>query len=140
MIGAHRQKDGTLKLGSLDQVTLDVVRQAVDMFVSNPGMTIGDVVKILPFGEDRALKVATTEITRAYAQGQQMAGDKLKEEYPDVRVVKTWYTNNDDRVCDICGPLDGQTVDIDAEFDQDIYYPPAHVNCRCWQSTSTRME
>jgi hypothetical protein len=105
-------------------------------------MTIGDVMERLPFGEERALRVAVTETTRAYAEGEKLAGQQLKEEHPGVQVIKTWYTNADDLVCDICGPLDGAEALLDEDFisaGEAIDAPPAHVNCRCWMSTSTRL-
>jgi SPP1 gp7 family putative phage head morphogenesis protein len=81
--------------------------------------------------------IAVTEITRAYAEGQRLAGEALRQEWPDARVTKTWFTNNDDRVCEICAPLDGKTVALDDEFGMDIQQPPAHVRCRCWIDTRT---
>lgn len=115
----------------IDRTTLDAVRTAVQNFVQTPGMTLGDVMNALPFDPVRAEMIAVTEVTRAYAQGQKMAGETLKEKYPDVEVVKTWFTNNDDLVCPICAPLDGMTVPMDDDF-PDIDMPPAHPRCRCW--------
>lgn len=37
-----------------------------------------------------------------------------------------WLTAEDEKVCDICGPLDGKSFDIDETPDC-----PAHPNCRC---------
>jgi len=42
-----------------------------------------------------------------------------------------WQTSGDEKVCEICGPLDGKAED---EWD-DPEGPPAHVNCRCWMTT-----
>jgi SPP1 gp7 family putative phage head morphogenesis protein len=123
----------------IDAKTLQVIQDAVTRFVETPGMTIGDVMDALPFDEVRALRVATTEITRAYAKGQMIAGQQLKDEYPDVKITKTWFTNNDDKVCPICEPLDGKEFDFEDEFDAGITEPAAHVNCRCWMSTGTRL-
>jgi len=129
---------------NIDKLTVEALQQALTAFVETPGMTIGQVMDLLPFDEERALRVATTEITRTYAQGQQMAGDQLKEEYPDVKVKKRWFTNNDDRVCDLCGPLNDVEVEIDEDFyePEDKYQdgnPPRHVGCRCWTSQYTDM-
>ncbi len=123
----------------INQTTMDALQSAVTRFVETPGMTIGDVMASLPFDEQRAQMVAVTEITRAYAQGQMQAGRSLAAEVPGVRVVKTWFTNNDDRVCEICGPLDGAEVGLDEQFEGDVDQPPAHPNCRCWISTRTRI-
>jgi SPP1 gp7 family putative phage head morphogenesis protein len=101
---------------------------------------MGDIVARLPFGEERAWMIATTETTSAYARGQRMAGEALRKEYPDVDVVKQWFTNNDDLVCPICGPLDGEEIDMDDDFTTGIADPPAHPNCRCWISYRTRIK
>ena len=130
-------------LADLDKTSREIVRNALALFVETPGMTIGDLVKMLPFNEERALRIAVTETTRIYAKGQMIAAKELKKQYPDVRIIKTWFTDNDDKVCEICGPLHGMTIDVDEPFydiEDDLYQdgnPPAHVNCRCWIETST---
>jgi SPP1 gp7 family putative phage head morphogenesis protein len=123
----------------IDDVTREMMKQAISQFVDTPGMTIRDTMDMLPFDEVRAQRVAVTEITRTYATANQLAGEDLQKEFPDVRVVKRWYTNNDDIVCDICRPLDGKEVEINEPFTNDIYQPPAHVNCRCWTQTTTAL-
>lgn len=123
----------------IDQVSRDRVSSAVDAFIETPGFTMRDLQDMLPFGEQRSRMIAVTETTRAYSHGQQIAADVMKKEYPDVQVVKTWFTNNDDKVCELCGPLDGAEVENDAEFSDGIEGPPLHPNCRCWISTRTRI-
>jgi len=121
----------------IDATTQQAVRDTIARFVETPGMTIGDVMSQLPFDERRALTVAVTEITRAFADGAKDAGEELKKKHPDIRIIKTWFTNEDDRVCPVCGPLNSKTVDFDSEFDTDLDAPPAHPNCRCWMQSST---
>lgn len=123
----------------VDDTTKQVVRSAVREFVETPGFTIGDLMRQLPFSEQRAMTIAITETTRAYAEGQMLAGQALKEEYPDVRIVKTWFVNNDDLVCPICAPLNGVSAGLEESFPGGIQQPPAHVNCRCWISTGTKL-
>src|SRR3990172_5230044 len=125
-------------LKEIDGTTQDALQQAIIAFVETPGFTIGDVMDMLPYDEQRALRIAVTEVTRTYAQGQLMAGDQLKKEFPEVRVVKRWYTNNDDLVCEICAPLDGMELGIgegfttEADKSAGLDSPPAHPNCRCF--------
>jgi SPP1 gp7 family putative phage head morphogenesis protein len=78
------------------------------------------------FGMRRAEMVVTTEITRAYAEGNRAA-------WRESRVIREmrWRTSADERVCEICGPLEGQTTGIDGEFEGRTF-PPAHPRCRCW--------
>ncbi len=123
----------------LTDTSRDVLRDVIAEFVETPGMTLADVIERLPFDEQRAALVATTEITRAYATGQAAAGDALKEQFPDVRVIKTWFTDNDDRVCPICGPLNDVEVEGDELFGGEFDGPPAHPGCRCWVSYRTRI-
>lgn len=77
------------------------------------------------FGEARAARIASTETTRAFSQGNMDAWEStgLVEE-------ATWMTAEDDKVCPICAERDGALIgigDIDSA-------PPngSHVGCRCW--------
>jgi SPP1 gp7 family putative phage head morphogenesis protein len=77
-------------------------------------------------GADRASMIATTETTRAFAQGE-------IAQYSQMGITQMrWQTNNDELVCDICEPLNGEVRTIGDEFDDGITDPPGHVNCRCW--------
>jgi len=128
-------------LRGVNKTTRDVVRRAVEYYVTTPGVTLGDAMQLMPFDAMRARRVATTEITRAYAQGNQIGADTLADQFPGLRVVKKWWTNRDSRVCPICAPLHGTTVAHDEAFtendDGPVMQPPAHVNCRCWSSFNT---
>lgn len=126
-------------LRGLNATTNEAVGRWIADFVETPGMTIGDVIRNLPFNEVRAQRIATTEITRAYAEGNQLAGEDLKRQLPGVRVVKTWFTNADLVVCPLCVELDGREVDINGEFEPGVNNPPRHVNCRCWTQTTTAL-
>lgn len=90
--------------------------------------------KLAPlFGEGRARRVAVTEVTRMYAEGNILA-------WRSTGVVggKRWRTANDEKVCPICGPLDDTEVGLDengfttAPGEMGLSAPPAHPNCRCW--------
>jgi hypothetical protein len=48
-----------------------------------------------------------------------------------------WRTANDEKVCEICGPLHEERRDLDESFGEDsfgeeMFAPPAHISCRCW--------
>lgn len=98
------------------------------------------------FGANRARRIATTEITRIYAAGNQKAW-----EASGVVGAKRWNTVSDDRVCPICSSLNGTIVDVDTswQFTHEmleanpelkkalrgvgaIPHPPGHPNCRCF--------
>jgi SPP1 gp7 family putative phage head morphogenesis protein len=75
------------------------------------------------FGEARAERIAVTETTRIFAEGNQAA-------WEDTGLVESsvWMTAQDDLVCPICSDLDGTHVGI-GDFDAS---PPAHPECRCY--------
>lgn len=94
-----------------------------------------DVLKsqVTPYlGPERASRIATTEVTRMYAEGN-IASWKAS----GVVGKKRWRTAADERVCPICAPLHGMAVPVDEngftteQFGMGLYNPPAHVNCRC---------
>ena len=77
----------------LNNRTLERLETELQNFIREPGYTIGDVMGGLGgvFGESRALRIATTEITRAYSQADQVAGEALLREVgEDAPVIKTW--------------------------------------------------
>ncbi len=101
-------------------------------------LDIGDVIKpsdkdklrfagkkVFKTAQNRIEVIARTEMMRAYNQGRVHL-------YKSMNVEKViWYTAMDERVCPVCGPLNGQ------EFELDQIPPiPAHPQCRClWLSS-----
>lgn len=82
------------------------------------------------FGRDRAKRIAVTEATRLFADGNELAGDS-----DPVVGGYQFQTAGDERVCERCGPRDGLIYpkgDIGNK-------PPIHTRCRCgWIPTSWR--
>ncbi len=79
------------------------------------------------FGHVRALMIASTETTAALAS----AAERLQADMTaqGIQTVRRWLTAEDERVCEICGPLDHTTEEVWAsEFP---HGSPAHTNCRC---------
>ena len=115
---------------TLDRTTRRFVGEAVATYVGTPGMTIGDLDRLLEpaFGQVRAEMIATTEVTRAYSEATNQH-QRIVERESGIRMVRVWETLNDELVCPICGPLNGKLEDEWA-----IVYPdgpPAHPRCRC---------
>lgn len=113
------------------------------------GLTYNSLIDQLErtvFSRQRGEMVAVTEITRAYAVGNQAAWRRsgiIKE--------MRWRTANDERVCNVCWPLNGIVVGIEGDFssalpdDQErargtFMLPPAHVRCRCIITPYVRVE
>ena len=89
----------------------------------------------------RGYNIARTELAFAYNQGIYEGTRQAQAEGYLGEVVKVWCTADDERVCPICGGLEGKTVAMDDDFD---FYtklasrnetirkvPPAHPSCRC---------
>ena len=99
--------------------------------VLNDWLTSGEPMSVLEarleplFGEVRASSIAETEVTRIFQQGNSMA-------WKSTNLVRTavFHTAQDDRVCPICEPLEGEEFVIgDPDFE-----PPRHTRCRCWST------
>lgn len=82
------------------------------------------------FGKARARRIAVTETTRAYAEGNLAAwraGGFVEQ--------RQWQTAADERVCPVCGPMQGIVAGINEPFRHPrlgAVAIPAHVGCRCW--------
>lgn len=89
------------------------------------------------FGPTRAERIAVTETTRIWTQAQRVA-DRNVEEIAGYRLL----TSADDRVCEICGPLYGQTREKGVLLWEHpsmgpIQGPPFHPRCRCQETPET---
>jgi len=77
------------------------------------------------FGESRAKRIASTETTRAFSMGNQVAWESTGF----VRQVE-WMTAQDEKVCAVCSEHEGEHFGVE---DTDSYPPNAsHVGCRCF--------
>ena len=90
----------------------------------------------------RAYNIARTELAFAYNQGS-FEGIKQGQENGYIgRVEKIWCTANNERVCEICGGLDGKAIEMEEDFAFNTRLatpknptirrvPPAHPGCGC---------
>lgn len=131
------RKYSGLLVKEIDKTTKKMVREQISAFIETPGYTVGDVIRNLPYTEQRALMISTTETTKAFAMAEQLSGNQMQKEFPDVRVIKQWWTNNDSLVCLVCGPNHAKITLVDGVFPSGHDRPPAHPRCRCWMSTTT---
>lgn len=99
-------------LNQIDIVTEKQARQIIGDWV-NSGQPLNVLNNELApiFGRTRAEAIASTEVTRIFAQGNLMV-------WQSTGVVggKVWQTARDERVCPFCGPLHNQIVEINADF------------------------
>lgn len=102
----------------------------------------------------RAYLIARTELATAYNRGAHEATKQAQEEGFLGECIKEWCTANDERVCSVCGSLEGTRWGMDADIMYEYTYkrsgitsvrrinhtlsdpeaglhPPAHPGCRC---------
>lgn len=89
----------------------------------------------------RGYNIARTELAFAYNQGSYEGTKQAQAAGLIGEVVKVWSTADDERVCKICGGLEGKTIAMDEDFDFKTKLagrnptirrvPPAHPSCRC---------
>jgi SPP1 gp7 family putative phage head morphogenesis protein len=126
------KKYGLNWLHGINETTQKATIRAIDDWVRS-GEPLPNLSARLSqfFGRERAERIAITEVTRIYSEGNLAA-------WKSTGFVsgKRWNTAMDDRVCPICRPLDGRIVRSDYYFPAimagGLWAPPAHVRCRCW--------
>ncbi len=109
------------------------IRRNVGEWISNglPYGTLLDNLERTVFSRRRAETISTTEITRAFAIGNEQA-------WQESRVIggKRWNTAVDELVCAICRPLNGVIAKLGEDWvhpeTQQRYSMPAHPRDRCW--------
>lgn len=139
-------KSRTLKLG---KSTAETTRNDVQGIIDKWNEQEGDIALLKQmlgeyFGdESRADMIARTEVSRA-------AGFAQETVYEEVGAVgKKWITADDERTCEFCSEMDGQTTGVtDSYWEKgdevagaaggilsvgfdDISSPPLHPSCRC---------
>jgi SPP1 gp7 family putative phage head morphogenesis protein len=78
----------------------------------------------------RTETIARTEILRASNEGRREAWEQgVQDGFIGADWVKIWSTEFDDRTCEECAPLDGETAPVLGDFPWGD--PPLHPNCRC---------
>ena len=135
----YLNKWGLSFLSDVNQYTQERTISIIDRWIQTGEHMSVLEAKLAPlFGAERARRIAVTEVTRMYAEGNLIAWKST-----GYVTEKIWRTARDERVCPICGPLEGKSVAIDAGWSADnagnivadyggLLNPPAHVNCRCY--------
>jgi SPP1 gp7 family putative phage head morphogenesis protein len=79
----------------------------------------------------RAQSIARTELVSAFNRGAHESILQAQQQGYISKVKKRWLTAEDERVCDVCGPMDGIAVGQDEDFPGGYDLPGAHPMCRC---------
>ena len=127
---AYFNNYSNLLINSVDDYTKRWISQKIQDG-KNSGLSTFEIVdSIVLDGRDisriRAERIVLTETARAMATIEMEAA---------VRVgVKEmiWRTSKDERVCPICGPIEGKQAKIGKPFTGRLNKTPAHVACRCY--------
>lgn len=121
---ARRYRFGWIK--DITDTTRSLTQKAITDWISS-GQPLSTLeAQLAPiFGETRAGRIAVTEVTRIFAEGNAQA-------WQSTGVVEEvrFNTAEDDLVCPFCAPLDGDVFDVDDYG----HKPPIHVNCRCFNT------
>ncbi len=108
---------------------VDTTRDLVDQAAGAVSPEEFDQLMQRAFGEARANMISVTEITAALGMGLILLNGIYRAAH-QVEADERWFTQLDERVCPICGPLHGTTRETwGGEFPDG---PPAHPNCRCY--------
>lgn len=124
VIDALKVRNLSALRGITDEMNKQIVRELTD------GINLGESIpklrnrlagRIDHIGKTRATVMARTETIEAFSRGTELryaqAGIKEME----------WLTAQDERVCEFCGPLDGDVFSIKSNHPR----PPLHPQCRC---------
>lgn len=91
----------------------------------------------------RGYNIARTELAFAYNQGSYEGVKQAQEAGYMGETIKVWSAAEDERMCPICGALDGARIEMDQDFGFSTRLaglpntptirkvPPAHPGCRC---------
>ena len=99
----------------------------------SPSKAMKEMEKYAQFlKRNRAMTIARNELSNAYGEGQfQAMREAARSGAISGQVKKSWLTADDERTCEICISLDGETQDLDASYSAGVMHPPAHICCRC---------
>lgn len=80
----------------------------------------------------RAMNIARTETVRAANEGQMQLWKQAQKRGELPRDLKhEWIASPTERTCQICIGMNGEIVQVGAQFSAGMTNPPAHPSCRC---------
>jgi hypothetical protein len=122
-------------VGGIDKTSRELLQGSINRYFRD-GLTREELEAGLrgAFGEVRAEMIAVTEITRAASAGEHELADQIMQDNQSIEMVAIWQTNEDELVCEICGPNNDKERGKGWQDD-----PPAHPRCRCWLNHDMRI-
>jgi hypothetical protein len=127
MVGGETQKTNAEKYADSRAGELAKgIRQTVQEKAAELKIYGGDADEA--FGESQAETIAATEVTGAISGGESEAIEGLA--IIGTMLRPRWFTEQDARVCEICGALHGKGIEVYGRVS--VTGPPAHPRCRCW--------
>lgn len=134
---------------SYNNTTLDLLKKEL-----NDGITEGEGLAELTKRVDTVYEFRTSNgaVALARTEAFNVANMASKEAYIQSGVVQSikWFTSEDERVCQFCGPMHGKEIGVKETFFKKgdkmqgaeggemkldyrtISNPPLHTNCRCF--------
>lgn len=109
-----------ITLGIIKGDSIAVISQGLGSIITDPASFRRAGKTVFKTAQQRLELITRTEVLRAHNQGRLKFFDTI-----NVRRVK-WMAVGDERMCPVCGGLDGQEYNID-----NMPPIPAHPACRC---------
>lgn len=127
------QKFGFDNVTKLTDDMKDALRKEISLGLMNhetiPQLKIR-IMDVMNTTIERAEMIVRTETVRAFNYGHYQAAKDS-----GLQLVKQWLAAEDERMCETCGFLDGQTIEMNNKFKasdgKEYFSSPAHPNCRC---------
>lgn len=126
---AWAEKHALELAANLTTTTREIAKRQITAWLTEGGRDIGKLTQIL--GDTigpawRAEMIAQTETTAAYSNALQL----IAGEYDEITGFQ-WQSQNDERVCPVCGYLHGEQRKKGGVYLGVYSAPPAHPRCRC---------
>lgn len=132
-----RNLRGLIGLNDRQVITYDKFRRSVDAQIFANEITSAQGNKMLKKRYDKLIKdraelIARQEIIMAENAGRHLGFQQsIEQGWSSPKAMKRWSSSTDERTCDICGPMNGKSVQWDKAYPNGVFNPPAHILCRC---------
>jgi hypothetical protein len=114
----------------LDDTNQEVINRTYLKQLQGETLTAAQSALAVLSSLNRIETIAITETTRAASEGEEAAAGRIQI-VRGMLLMPYWFTQRDERVCPVCGPLHDQPGTVWRH--RFASGPPAHVRCRCWR-------